>query len=103
MSYFVRHLHGRAESDYPLAQLDALLDELLQADGEHVQVELVHDSEWSIAVSRSGRITFENVESNDEIYHMDSVSKPRAIELMTRLARGEIESLLQERWTRGYG
>lgn len=42
----------------------------------------MHESEWSIAVSRSGRITLENVESPDEICHMDSVSITRAVEFI---------------------
>lgn len=81
--------------------LPSLLDELQTADAEHGDVALTHESEWCISVSRSGYVTFENLEQG-EPRHMRGVSRDKILDLWARLARGDIESLETEAWIPGY-
>jgi len=85
----------------PLSSLSPLLDELATADPEHGDVSLTHESEWCISVSRSGYVTFENLEEG-EPRHMRDLSREKILDLWAKLSRGEIESIESEAWLPGY-
>ena len=84
-----------------MEKLPKLLDELLTADEEHGNVSLTHETEWCMSVSKSWTVYFENLELNEPC-HMRSVSREKILEMMQRLAKGEIESLRSENWLPGY-
>jgi hypothetical protein len=56
--------YGATESNPPLESLPKLLAELDDRtdDVEHGSVDLTHESEWNLGVSRDGYVTFENLE-----------------------------------------
>ena len=101
MAFHVTHSSGSMESCPPLSVLPSLLDELQTADAEHGDVSITHESEWCITVSRSGVVVFENLERG-EPRHLQQVSRDKILDLWSRLARGEIESLETEPWILGY-
>ncbi len=86
-----------------LDSLSALYDELLTADREHGDVSVTHDdSGWCMSAHRDGRVVFEHLDEGGE-RHMIPVQKELVLELWNRLIHGEIEGLLAEPWTPGYG
>lgn len=102
MAFHITHSSGSTESCPPLSVLPDLLAELKKADAEHGDVSLTHESEWCISVSRNGRVTFENLEHGDP-RHLQHASREQVLDLWSRLARGDIESLESEAWISGYG
>jgi hypothetical protein len=104
MSFFVYHRYGACESDPPISSFPALLDELEEhlEDEEHLSVSVVHESEWALGISRGGYVDFENVESDDQPRHMNGVPREKTIELMEKLARGDLDALEREPWQVGY-
>lgn len=104
MSFVVYHRWGECENEPPPCVFAALLDELEghPEDEEHVSVSVIHETEWGLSFYRGGYVTFENVEGDGEPRHMQGVSREKAIEMMLALSRGELVSLDQEPWQRGY-
>jgi hypothetical protein len=102
MAYCVTTLSGSEEPNVSSARMAAVLASLDQADDEHPDVSLTHETEWSMAVFPSGLVVFENLETGDPM-HMRGVSRARALELWQQLARGEVESLRALPWEPGYG
>ncbi|MEM7246837.1 MAG: hypothetical protein AAF533_15905 [Acidobacteriota bacterium] len=101
MTYHVTHWTGESERDLPLERLSELLDELAEADDEHPDVSLTHESEWCLSMGRAGQVTFENLEEGGP-RHLLSVSRESRIELLRMLARGQIGALLALDWFPGY-
>lgn len=103
MSYWVNHLMGNSDVEFPLSSLSELYAELSDADQEHTDVSLAHESEWCLSAFSSGKIVWENVAGEGDPKHMHSVSKEKTIELWSLLAVGSIEEINQENWLLGYG
>lgn len=101
--YWVNHLMGDSDVGYPLAQLPALYAELSQADTEHTDVSLTHESEWCLSAFASGLLVWENVAGEGEPRHMPDVSQQTVIELWSLLASGSIDEIHQGDWLPGYG
>ena len=101
MAYHVTHANAAMESSSPLSALPALLDELAMADAEHGNIALTHESEWCISVSRSGRVTLEHLEEGSP-QHMRGVPRQKLLDLLARLAHGEVASVRAEPWRPGY-
>lgn len=103
MAYWVNHLMGNAEQNFPLDSLPKLYDELATVDGEHTDVSLTHESEWCLSVFSSGLVVWENVAGDGEPKHMNGVSKEKTIDLWRLLALGNLSEIDQEPWILGYG
>jgi hypothetical protein len=101
MAFHITHSGGAMESSPPLSVLSGLLDELERADAEHGDVSVTHESEWCISVSRSGYMTLEHLERG-EPRHLRDISREQILDLWTKLARGDIQSVESAGWISGY-
>lgn len=104
MSFFVYHRSGACERDPAFSTFPSLLDELNERpeDQEHMSVSLIHESEWGLGFYLGGYVTFENVEGEGEPRHMTDIARPKLIEMMEALARGDLDALEREPWLSGY-
>jgi hypothetical protein len=107
MAYHVTHVFG--EMDTPgLEDLSAVLDELANADQEHADVALSHESGWTLSVSAGGRLILENVEQRATERHMSGLEplgrdKNMIIGLWTSLAQGNVDHVIGSvSWQPGY-
>lgn len=103
MVYWVNHLMGNADQNVPLDSLAMLYDELAEADGEHTDVSLTHESEWCLSAFASGLVVWESVSGEGEPKHMKGMSKEKTIALWILLASGNLSEIDQELWMPGYG
>ena len=103
MSYWVSHLMGNSDVEFPLSSLPELYAELSKADQEHTDVSVTHESEWCLSAFSSGLLVWENVAGEGEPRHMRNVPKAKTIELWSLLASGAIEVINNESWLTGYG
>jgi len=103
VSYWVNNLMGNSDIEYPIGSLADLYSELAEADHEHTDVSLTHESEWCLSAFPSGLLIWENVSGEGEPQHMLNVSKEKTIELWSLLANGLIEEINKENWLQGYG
>ena len=55
-----------------------------------------------LGVYRGGYVTFENLEADDEPRHMVGLSREKLLEIMAKLARGDLSALEPEPWKSGY-
>jgi hypothetical protein len=104
MTYHVTHRYGAMETELGFEAFPKLLAELdaRELDAVHAEVSLTHESEWCIAASASGTVTFENLESG-EPRHIPQMSASKIIELWRSLAVGDLEAIEREAWQPGYG
>ncbi len=96
------HVWGAMDSDTSDEALDALLDELAGADGDHPDVSVKRESEWRLGVSRGGLLVWENVEEG-EPRHMSGVERQEARRLLGLVARGDLATVERLDWLPGYG
>ncbi len=103
MAFHITHRYGEMESPVSIDVFPSLLAELddRSEDTEHCSVAVTHDSEWCIEASMDGYVTFESLESG-EPRHMKGLPPEAIIDLWTRLAKGDIDSLANEPWKPGY-
>lgn len=103
MSFHLTHRHGGMTSGSSSSDFAALLSELEGPadDAEHHSVAVTHESEWSISVSRGGRVILENLETGGE-RHMDDVPESKLLALWQCLAAGDIAAIEREPWLPGY-
>lgn len=103
MSYWVNHLMGNSDVEFPLGSLPDLYAELSEAGQEHTDVSLTHESEWCLSAFSSGLLVWENVAGDGETMHMFNVPEVKTIELWSLLASGSIDEINKEDWLPGYG
>lgn len=103
MTYWVNHLVGYSEVEFPLELLDELYGELSHADHEHTDVSLTHDTEWCLSAFASGLLVWENVAGEGEPKYLRNASKEKVIKLWTLLANGSVDEISQQNWLPGYG
>jgi hypothetical protein len=103
VSYWINHLMGNSDVEFPLSSLEELYSELSQANQEHTDVSLTHESEWCLAAFSSGLLVWENVAGEGEPQHMLNVPKEKTLELWSLLANGSIDAINKENWLPGYG
>ncbi|WP_449288394.1 hypothetical protein [Marinobacter salarius] len=103
MTYWVNHLMGNSDVEFSLESLPDLYAELSQADGEHTDVSLTHESEWCLSAFSSGLLVWENVAGDGEPKHMRCAPKEKVIELWSLLASGSIDEIEKQSWLPGYG
>lgn len=106
MTYFVTFASGAVERNFPITRLHELLDDLENADSEHPDVALTHESGWTLSVGRSGSLNFENVESGEsgevQPVHLKSVARTEILDLLGKLAAGQLDALRSHSWIEGY-
>jgi hypothetical protein len=102
MSFAITHVFGDTESNPPMSCLENLLAELNDADEEHTDVSVKHESEWCLSAFPDGSLIWENVASEGVPRHMTNVPKVKIIELWMKLARGDIDLINSEPWLEGY-
>ncbi len=101
MTYHVTHYTGSMEADFPVERFGDLYDELCSADSEHSDVSVTHESEWSLAVYKSGFVVLENLEDGDPL-HAGPLDRETVLELMRAVAEGRIADAQAHSWTDGY-
>lgn len=89
------------ERNYPTTRFADLLAELSDADEEHPDVAVTHDSQWSLSVYRNGFVVLENDEEG-EPRHLGPIDEDATISLMQLLAIGELATVLAHPWRPGY-
>jgi len=104
MSFFINHRFGGAERDPPASTFPLLLDELevRLEDEEHTSISVVHESEWGLGVYYGGYVTFEHVEGDGEPRHMRNVPREKVLDMMQKIASGDLPALEAEAWEDGY-
>ncbi|MFM9927566.1 hypothetical protein VLK31_31625 [Variovorax sp. H27-G14] len=105
MAFNLTHRYGSMDSGSSNSDFLALLRELEDRpeDTEHGSVAVTHESEWSLAASRGGYITFENLEAEGRgERHMDELPASKILELFRHLAEGNLAAIEQEPWLPGY-
>jgi hypothetical protein len=102
MTFVVAHIFGEEERDPRLENLRDLIAELDNADSEHTDVSLQHESGWAISAYASGLVTYENTEDEGEPRHMENVSREEMLALFRQVARAEFDSLEEKNWAPGY-
>ncbi|MFW2371828.1 MAG: hypothetical protein ACN4GM_01805 [Gammaproteobacteria bacterium] len=93
---------GDAEIEAPFEKFTELYNELSNADREHTDVSLTHESEWCLAALQSGKLIWENVAGEGEPKHMTNVPKEKTLELWEKLAQGKLLDIESENWQIGY-
>jgi hypothetical protein len=101
MSYHVMHWTGEMESGFPSERFGELLDELSDADAEHPDVAVAHESEWCLTVYRSGFVVLENLGVGNPV-HCGPLDRAKTIALMLAVAEGRIDDVESEAWWPGY-
>ena len=102
MAGHVTHVQGDSEPA-TLEVLPALVRELDEADVEHPDVSVSHESEWTLSAFASGLLVWENVEEDDEPRHMRDVPRAVVLRHFETLVRGDLEAVHALPWSPGYG
>jgi hypothetical protein len=89
------------DDDYPVDGFGDLLDELLNADPEHPDIAVTHESEWSVTVYKSGFVVLENLEER-EPFHLGPLDRNATLDLMVAIAAGRIDDVRAKAWVAGY-
>ncbi|MGW2571185.1 hypothetical protein [Streptomyces sp. NPDC001537] len=99
MSYFMNNLMGESIDEPNEARIREVLTELQNADNEHVDVSLVHESGWSLSVYPDKVLVWENVN--------DGTTRPReltleswqgVVDVLLKLSQGEISAVHSLDW-----
>jgi hypothetical protein len=103
MSFTITHRGGEMEEGDPSA-IPALVAELDgPADHEHPDVAVSDDaSGWTLSAFQSGRIVWENPDSDDEPRHMAEVSRSDISRTMSLVATGDLGDVDSLEWLPGY-
>jgi hypothetical protein len=99
--YSVTTVNGAMEADYPVTRFSELLDELSNADGEHPDIAIQHESEWSISITKAGFVILEHMEAGNPM-HMGPLDRTSTLELMVAIAEGRIGNVRSKSWMPGY-
>jgi hypothetical protein len=94
---------GGSSRDPSMDALCAALAELQTRDPEHPDCWLCDEHGWTVAVHETGKIVFENVETGEGPWHLESSEPAVAITLWQLLQQGQIERIKQRAWIDGYG
>ncbi|WP_031477723.1 hypothetical protein [Streptomyces bicolor] len=101
MSYFMYDVMGCAVDEPPPETMRQVLDGLANADDEHPDVSLTHESGWCLSAFRSGLLIWENPDDNSEAPgEMREVTREETLRLFGLLAVGDIASVQALPWQR---
>lgn len=96
------HLFGVHEP----ATVEALTDlvaELDQADVEHTDVSVEHESGWALSAYANGLVIWGHVEADAEVGGIRNVSRAAVVEMFADLVRGDIEAVASRPWDHDVG
>lgn len=100
--FTVTHINGAMEEGTDEA-LPRLLEELAEADREHTDVSVQHESGWTLSVFPSRRVVLENVEEDEEPRSTRMTSDDECLRAMSAVASGALDELDHATWEEGYG
>ncbi|MFJ1758376.1 hypothetical protein [Kitasatospora sp. NPDC088134] len=101
MSYFMYDVMGGAVDEPDPEAMERVLDGLANADDEHPDVSLSHESEWCLSAFRSGLLIWENTEDDSVApVKMREVTREETLRLFRLLAAGDIASIEALPWQR---
>ncbi|MFF7585881.1 hypothetical protein ACFZCK_00120 [Kitasatospora purpeofusca] len=101
MSYFMYDVMGAAVDEPDPETMGRVLDGLANADDEHPDVSLSHESGWCLSAFRSGLLVWEDTE-NDSLApgEIREVARTEVLRLFALLAAGDIASVEALPWRR---
>ncbi len=82
--------------------LPGLIGELEDADQEHPDVSVGHESGWVLSVSSDLTLVWENVDHDGQPLHTIASSKAEAIGLCLLVAIGKLDMVAGLAWEAGY-
>jgi len=94
VSYFMRDLIGTSTDEAGEARIREFLRQLGNADDEHPDVALEHESAWSLSVFADRSVLWENLDApggNEQ--RVTPASWDDVVQLLLTLSRGEIENV----------
>ncbi|PBC70618.1 hypothetical protein BX265_5165 [Streptomyces sp. TLI_235] len=101
MSYFMYDVMGGAVDEPDPETMRQVLDGLADADDEHPDVSLSHESGWCLSAFRSGLLVWENTEDDSVTPgEMREVTREETLRLFGLLATGDIASVEVLPWQR---
>ncbi|MEV7289811.1 hypothetical protein AB0O01_35565 [Streptomyces sp. NPDC093252] len=101
MSYFMYDVMGGTVDGPDPEAMGRVLDGLANADDEHPDVSLSHESGWCLSTFRSGLLVWENTEDGSVApVEMREVSREETLRLFRLLAEGDIASIEALSWQR---
>ena len=83
--------------------LEELMKELSQADAEHTDVSVQHESGWSLSMFSSRHVVLENLESDEAPRSAYLGTDHDCLRAMQAVARGLVDDLDSIKWEEGYG
>jgi hypothetical protein len=99
MSYFMNDLMGTSVDAPDEAQIRAIVASLSNADEEHADISLVHESGWSLSIYPDRTLVWENVEHSDAAPREISIdSWDGVIDALLNLSRGDIAAVDSLDW-----
>lgn len=102
MATHIAHLYGHHEVA-TVDALPALVAELDDADGEHTDVTVQHESGWALSAYQTGLVIWGNVEADADVGQLTGVSRAEMVELFTYLVNGDIEAVASRPWDADLG
>lgn len=102
MGFTIMHLSGAMEANPPDGALEDLLEELADADEDHVDVAVSNEDGWTLSVMANGNLVWENIETLDGPQHLPAPGPEAALALMHAVANGDLDALRRQPWLPGY-
>ncbi|MEV0188161.1 hypothetical protein AB0I39_06435 [Kitasatospora purpeofusca] len=101
MSYFMYDVMGVAVDEPAPEAMSRVLDGLVNADDEHPDVSLSHESGWCLSAFRGGLLIWEDTESDSVAPgEIREVGREEVLRLFGLLAAGDIASVEALPWRR---
>jgi hypothetical protein len=115
MPFKVKSRYGAEEKHLDDADIPAVVERLIheleaefydEPDDEHTQV-AISNGDWSVTVQISGLLTLDDLgwitgcddDVPSEELFIRAKSRSQAVEMLTRIAKGDIERVRSEQWT----
>jgi hypothetical protein len=101
MSYFMYDVMGRTVDEPDPETMRRVLDGLAEADDEHPDVSLTHESGWCLSVLHGGLLIWENPDDDSAAQgQAREVAREEVLRLFGLLAAGDIASVEAHPWQR---
>ncbi|GAA3045567.1 hypothetical protein GCM10017562_03630 [Streptomyces roseofulvus] len=101
MSYFMYDVMGGTADEPDAEGMGRLLDGLAQADDEHPDVSLTHESGWCLSAFRGGLLVWENPDEDAVAPgEMRDVTRDETLRLFGLPAAGDLAAAEASPWRR---